>query len=364
MQPAPNPYVQSSHTVTGHSTINSYASYYDQDPYGYDYQQPSYIYQPPYQGYDTPTSPVNYHSPSTRGPRHSMPASSGFVPLNQPSTFGAPSLTSEPSAFLPVSHTPAPYNAPFQSPVQAYPPLSSTPAPNSSYLSQTTFQGSPQNFGYASYGVPASISAPSQSYIPPPPQPTQTPPHYPVTSPVQDNPAATLNGHAPRPLPQQPQVIYAQNQVQSPVSQPVNSFTPPQNMIAFPSQESPYPPPPPPPSNGVVNAGTMSNGQVLVPPPPPPPLNVGQSRRRMSLPQPPVYQQPLPPPPPPPPVTDYYSSNVPLVPPPPPPPLLNASHSIGRHSPGALPNPPSLVNDYGQWAQPGISQTLNAAQTY
>jgi len=443
LQPVPGSYLhQPQHGAIGQSTLTTYPAYGHQPTtseaasiYSYDQPltpngQPSSHLQHnsagqihPYtftQGYQQP--PYEAASPtyqiSGRGPRHSVPtSSSGFMPIQQPSGFTSlASHVSEPSGFAPPpSHTPAPmgYNSQFHPHPQAIypPPLSNTPVPtsNSSYLHHSTslsfhpqqsFPAS-QSYNYTTYSIPQSTSAPPQHFASPPiqsnaPQPTNSAPpqlYSAITSTheIQSTPASHANGQTSRPLPQQPQVVYTQQQIQQQqqahpiptshslpsqggLSQSANSYSPtqPANSYLLTNGFSPIPPPPPPPSlqhnTTAPVVQTTSNLPVPPPPPPPPPSNI-QPRRRASLPQPPIsYQQPLPqpiyqqlpPPPPPPPPIEYYGQNP--LPPPPPPHLLDTmgnAHKPTIYQQGLPPKPPAPVDEYGQWTQRGNSNSPN-----
>ncbi|CAA7259512.1 unnamed protein product [Cyclocybe aegerita] len=406
-QPVPGQYSQAPQFTGGQSTLTVYPNTYDQ---GYQYDrpvtpngQPSHFVHPPASGPYDPYSPYQpaYEVPATastyqlpaRGPRHSVPtASSGFMPLPQPSGFvPIPSHISEPSGFMPpVSHTPMPMNYPsqFQSPPQAAypPPLPHTPAAqtNGSYLPQSTSfpqQSFPaaQPYNYPSYVIPPSASAPPQQFVPTPaPQSNFVPPATSAApqlytgqtashegSPVQAPPPQSQpTGQSSRPLPQQPQVVYAQPPVQQQTLTPSQSLPLPATSSRQPSSfgstqpgaiypaTNAYPavpPPPPPPPLQYNNSNSVQNVAQL-PIPPPPPI---QPRRRASLPQPPVtYQQPVyqQPPPPPPPV-GYFNQTQ--VPPPPPPPIDNSFNTQnGTYPPGPPPKPPASVDEHGQWIQP------------
>ncbi|KAJ3514566.1 hypothetical protein NLJ89_g2306 [Agrocybe chaxingu] len=405
--PVPGQYSQAPQFTGGQSTLTFYPpNTYDQ---GYQYDRPvtpngqpshfaqapaSGLYDPysPYQpAYEIPSTVSTYHPPA-RGPRHSIPtASSGFMPLPQPSGFvPIPSHISEPSGFMPpVSHTPAPMNYPsqFQSvPQGGYPPpLSHTPAPqtNESYLPQSTSfpqQSFPaaQPYNYPSYGISPSASAPPQQFVPTPapqsnfvPPATSAPPQLYTGqtashegSPVQAPPSQSLpTGQSSRPLPQQPQVVYAQPPVPQQTLTPSQSlplpatsnqqpsgFVSTQPGTIYPANNaySSVPPPPPPPPLQYNNSNSVQNVAQL-PVPPPPPI---QPRRRASLPQPPTtYQQPVYQQPPPPPPVGYF--NQIQVPPPPPPPIDNSFNTQnGTYPPGPPPKPPAPVDEHGQWIQP------------
>ncbi|KAF4619524.1 hypothetical protein D9613_005481 [Agrocybe pediades] len=367
---------------------------------------PPTSYQPPYE-----MAPSTAYQAPARGPRHSVPTSSGFVPISQSSGFiPLQSHASEPSGFAPPpSHTPAPvaYTSQFhQPPTQpAFPIPSNTPSsanngpyiPHSSSLSFHPQQlSASQSYQYTGYSIPQSASAPPQQFISSVSQPNiphhanSTPPQiYSPTPPDSQHPqappvqASHMNGQS-RPLPQQPQVVYAQQPIQqSPIRQPslsssqslpppsgfapqANQFGPTQSSNVYTTGANGFssiPPPPPPPLqyNAAPSTGNGSPNPLPIPPPPPPPSlpKAGsEPRRRASLPQPPVaYQQPvyqqsqqypLPPPPPPPPL-DYYSQNGLPVPPPPPPIDAKNSTQNGYHS--ALPPRPPVVDEYGQWTQ-------------
>ena len=336
----------------------------------HNYPNEGYLQNP----YDMNTT----YRPAGRGPRHSTPtASSGFMLLPQSTGF-VPSHLSEPSGFaLPHSHTPTPmnYNPQHQPQSQQVyaPPLSHTPIPanNGPYLQQSTslsfhpqlpFPAS-QSFSYPAYGIPPSASAPPQYLSSPPPAPVvpqarSAPPHMYPTSPSQDEPSGQQqpqSQNASRPLPQQPQVVYTQQALQTPntVPQPggmnqLNAFgsTPVPNSMPLTNNGYTLIPPPPPPPILQYNANAPNvNASHLPIPPPPPPVPFTPNRqpvRRASLPQPPttvIYQPAQPPPPPP---LDF-PQNVP----PPPPPLDNNHPSY----PGHPPKPPVLVDEHGQWLQ-------------
>lgn len=382
--------------------------------------------------YET-TSPVSYQ-PSIRGPRHSVPTSSGFVPLPQASGFvPITSHMSEPSGFSPPpSHTPVPnpYISQFNSyPQSGYlPPVSHTPIPvnNGSYLQHSTSlsfpqqsYSSPQSYGY-NYGIPSSVSAPPQQFMtstPAPPQTNQASQIYTSASPSheilpgQAPPPPLVNGQTSRPLPPQPQVVYAQQPVPSPPTMPTSHSLPSPNGVSqTPVSYSPtqpgniYPsntayasvPPPPPPLHQYNNTAPITtktpNFSLPPPPPPPPPSSLNsQTHRRASLPQPPIaYQQqqqpqqvheqqqqmqpqqhqpqnlqgqgqgqPLPLPPPPPPLEYHNQNQLPL--PPPPPPLLNPPAMSQSGSYHQLPPPKApQVDEYGQWIHPNSQQTSHA----
>ncbi|KAF8974387.1 hypothetical protein BDZ97DRAFT_1647414 [Flammula alnicola] len=436
--PVPGQYSQQpQHLGGGHSTFTTYpASAYGYDQsipestsiYPYDRpltpngQTPAHYHQPstgtlhgyPSQTYQHPAyevaSPTSYQS-TTRGPRHSVPtASSGFVPLPQASGFVPfPSHVSEPSGFAPpLSHTPVPTSYisqfhPHSQPVYP-PPVSHTPAPpnNDSYLQHSTSLSFPPQQSFSAsqsynYGIPPSASVPPQQFISspqsniPPPAASAPPQLYTAMSsshemsPAQAPPPVQPphNGQSSRPLPQQPQVVYTQQPIQSQpiatshslpppnnISQTVNSYSPTQPGDIYPSNNgySSIPPPPPPPPlqyNSTASVITKASNLPVPPPPPPPPssLNV-QPRRHASLPQPPVayqqqqqqpmyQQQPQPPPPPPPPMEYYGHSPLP----PPPPPLGQGVGIQNTTYPQSLPpKPPAQVDEYGQWTHPADAQ--------
>ena len=344
------------------------------------------------------------YRPSSRGPRHSVPtASSGFMLLPQSSGF-VPSHTPEPSGFVPPqSYTTAPmnYNSQHHSQPQVYaPPLSHTPIPanNGPYLQQSTslsfhpqqpFSTS-QSFGYPSYGIPPSASAPPQQFLssPPPasvvPQTHSAPPHMYPTSPSQDDPSGQLQNTS-RPLPQQPQVVYTQPALQIPNTMPqpggINQLntigsTPVPNTMPLANNSFALIPPPPPPPLPILqynnaNAPSVNASHLPIPPPPPPPSVVftqnRQPVRRASLPQPPTtadgrqpMYQPAQPPPPPPPPLDFVTQSVP------PPPPLDANHPNVTCYPGHPPKPPVLVDEHGQWLQSTntLSPSLHSSQGY
>lgn len=341
-------------------------------------------YQPTF---DSPT----YRVPS-RGPRHSIATSSGFVPLPQaPGFLPLSSHASEPSGFIPpASNTPAPvgFTPQFPTPSQNYySPVSPTQAPSQQtpYLSHSTSlsfhpqQSHPSSsYNYSSYNIPASASAPPQQFISsPPPQPNYPPaantappqvypgsPHEMTQSPSVMYPINNMS----RPLPQQPQVLYTQPQVQQhppiPPTQTLPDLPPPPPLDPSPvypttNGYTEVPPPPPLPgpplqyTTGPSDVSLTRNDLQFVTPPPPPPLsgNNGLPRgRRTSLPAPPVsYQQPAYKQPPL--APDIYSH----IPPPPAPPALSSTLDRG------LPKPPVSVNEHGQWIQPG---NIYASQGY
>lgn len=425
--PVPGSYMQPQHGGMGQLTtypayghepsISETASVYSYDrPLTPNGQPSSHLLQNsasqiPYtftQGYQQPSyeaSSPTYQIPG-RGPRHSVPtASSGFMPIHPPSGFTPlASHASEPSGFAPPpSHTPAPmgYNSQFHPHTQpVYPPsLSNTPVPtsNGSYLHHSTslafhpqqsFPAS-QSYNYTTYSIPQSTSAPPQHFASPSvqlnvSQPTNSAPPQlystmTSTQEVQSAPASHANGQSSRPLPQQPQVVYTQQQQQAQpittshslpsqagLSQSANSYSPTQagNSYTLTNGFSPVPPPPPPPPlqyNTTAPVVQTNPSNLPIPPPPPPPPSNNQPRRRASLPQPPVgYQQPLPqptyqqlpPPPPPPPPIEYYGQNP--LPPPPPPPLIDTTASMHKptiYQQGLPPKPPAPVDEYGQWIQ-------------
>ena len=409
--------VSASYLPQPHAALSSYPSYnYEQNmpeatsPYSYDrplspnvqHSSSGTFHSYPSDGYlQNPYEMNTTYRPASRGPRQSIPtASSGFMLLPQPSGF-VPSHTSEPSGFAPPhSYTPAPMNYNSQhhpQPQQVYaPPLSHTPIPanNGPYLQQSTslsfhpqqpFPAS-QSFSYPSYGIPPSASAPPQQYLssPPPasvaPQAHSAPPHMYPTSPSQDE-QLSQSQNASRPLPQQPQVVYTQPSLQTPVTMPqpgginqLNTFgsTPVPNTLPLANNSFtliPPPPPPPPILQYNTNAPSVNTSHLPIPPPPPPPVPFTQNRqpvRRTSLPQPPtiadgrqpIYQPAQPPPPPP---LDFVTQNVP-----PPPPPLDTNHPNATYYPGHPPNPPVLVDEHGQWLQSTntLSPGLHSSQGY
>ncbi|EFI27740.1 calcineurin temperature suppressor Cts1 [Coprinopsis cinerea okayama7 len=293
----------------------------------------AYAYQPPYD----PNAPAQYPPPA-RGPRHSVPASSsGFVPLPQPSGFvPLQPQTGDPYP-PPVSHTPAPLQYPpapsqFATPYpQTASPVSYNAAPNpppGSY--QQPVPATQPYTAYATYPFPTS-GQPSQQYqtseytqtVPSPaqsqvyqPYPGPPPHESPASLP---QPPATVGGS--RPLPPQPQIVYAQPPPPPPPpTQHVNNPPPPPSHISPPQNGGyspphqgsvsparvgthplPLPPPPPPPlysNDGSNFVPSVSPSGPPLPPPPPPASVVHEVRQRRlsSLPQPPVmYQPPYPP---------------------------------------------------------------------
>ncbi|KAF8897340.1 hypothetical protein BD779DRAFT_368600 [Infundibulicybe gibba] len=205
---------------------------------------PSYSSPAAYQPqYETRSSALYHHSP-TRG----IPtSSSGFMPLSNSSGFVP--LASHPSEGYSqsLSHTPAPiYNQSQFQPTTPYTPISSqTPIPanplpyipsssSASFHSQQSFQPS-QSFTYPQYDYSTPTPTPQPYITPQPPAsipthiqtpaPTPTyqnystpsPPHNPTPPiPVPQNPLSSSLGAGSRPLPQQPQVVYVQQQIQPP----------------------------------------------------------------------------------------------------------------------------------------------------
>ncbi|PPQ66287.1 hypothetical protein CVT26_010971, partial [Gymnopilus dilepis] len=293
---------------------------------------PSSVYQ---QGYEV-ASPTSY-PPAVRAPRHSVPtASSGFMPLSQSSSFVAlPSHTSEPSGFAPPpSLTPGPgaFGSQFQPHHQpSYPPpVSHTPAPpnNGPYLQHSTSLTFPpqssfvasQSYNYSTYSIPPSASAPPQQFVsspppqtPVPPQATSAPPQiYQSLSPPHEAPpplhaqsiqSPHINGHSSRPLPPQPQIVYAQQPTQQPtvseqsMQQPAQALPPSQSLPTLNSVGQTYQSYSPTPPTGNAYVSTPAYPSVPPPPPPPPQIQQNSNMNTASGKAPPL---PIPPPPPPP----------------------------------------------------------------
>ncbi|KAG6832972.1 hypothetical protein H0H92_004856 [Tricholoma furcatifolium] len=412
--PSPNVYATiSSHLSNGYDTNVSESS-----TYGYDnssshsphHTRTSDVhYQAPYQPqYETQSS----HPPPARGPRHSIPtSSSGFMPL--PTTPAPVPLNPHPSEPSIFSGTPAVYN-PSQFNVQ---PLytSQTPTPDAyllpsssgTFVPQQSFPQS-QSLQYLQYApsttpVPSIlplIQSPASTYAAYTPTHSSSLEAVTVSTLPHSSSVTSSFGIGPRPLPQQPQVVYGQPQAtvlyaaSSTTPQPISSFTPSQSGAPLYSSNTLYQPPPPPPPPPIQYTGSLSQPNIqpnIEPPPPPPPLPNSNSpsstsRRQSSLPLPPtpavyqqapqpLYQQPPPPPPPPsdilnhplpppptatlhhplpPPPSDPSNHPLPQPPsngsnyplPPPPPPQLPSQNS--PYLSGPLPNPPTVV-DGRQW---------------
>ncbi|KAG6837932.1 hypothetical protein H0H93_008326 [Arthromyces matolae] len=388
---------------TGFSTISSNRSHvYDpsiseSSEYGLDYS--------PGQSHPTATSGSQYQAtyhpqyesqsqyiPPTRGPRHSVPASSsGFIPLSNSTAYPLlPTHSSEPSLF--AGH-PTPSFTP-QSTYTSHTPAPETyhvPSSSGSFVPQQSFPQS-QSFQYNQYPSSTPIAqAYSPSVLNPIPlqvgathsyQPfTPSSSHDTIPNPPGTNALSTGFGSMtpsssnPRPLPAQPQVMYAQPPMpvlysappavnaQPPITSFASSQPTANTYLTNDSYSQPLPPPPPPPVQYTVGQSQSDPPSILIPPPPPPPLKSTSpsrtTRRQSSLPQPPVvYQQTphpayQPPPPPPLPPTDFLNHSLP--PPPPPPPSLlsdlSSAQSTSYHV-LPLPNPPSIGESQGQWITP------------
>lgn len=413
----PRPPSPSNHSTFGSHSSHGYDQSFSDAASTYSYDQPSlhpqsvaHYAQPPYQSQYEPPPSAYPQSSTSRGPRHSIPAtSSGFIPLPHPSDatgFGPPASAYNTSQFhaqpMYTSQTPAPTNT------DVYLP----PSSSGSFMPQGSFPQS-QPFQYA---PGFSTSTISQGYTTTP-APQQLPLTQGVTPQAYQayastpSPSRDGNGYAllpstslpstlnvgSRPLPQQPHMMYAQQIPPSYSLPPSNTFSPPQSGNTFSSAITIYqPPPPPPPIPHPVDQSSqqvfVSNGRTangLPPPPPPPPPHLyastssgrqstlpqlsdtsngpratghtpspsqsisSSSRRHSSLPQPPImYQQSQPayqPPLPPPPRESFNKS--PLPPPPPPPPPRSLVQTLPYH-PGPPPNPPPQLDAQGQWIPP------------
>lgn len=315
----------------------------------------------PHSAYPHELPSVGRQPSVSRGPRHSIPtASSGFMPLppaSNPSNFGTPlAYKGSPSPQYITDATTADTYLSTLPPAPSFPPQSFPHSQSFHYdPSQVppTFVPSPsaaQNHQF--YGPPSSSSHDGNVSLSPSTSHT-----------------SNLNVGS-RPLPQQPQVIYAQSHPKSNTLQ--QTFHPVQSSpIVLPSSnmyqqqaaspvhfimdqsssstfthnihaQNGFPTPAPPPPQ--LFSGTSPLGLPLVPnehlsdidPPTPPPP---RSRRLSNLPQPPyqqhsqtIYQSPLPPPPP------SESVNQ-LILPPPPPPFQNNTYQSG------LPPSPAVLSD-------------------
>ncbi|KAF9452036.1 hypothetical protein P691DRAFT_276858 [Macrolepiota fuliginosa MF-IS2] len=338
-----------------------------------------YAYVPP------PTNPylgegyqydANQPPAPPRSSRHSsIPvSSSGFMPLNNsPSTFSSPAHTTD-TYLPPLSHTPAPYNsAIYPLPTNYLPSPTPLPVPpnTASYVPPSTpvpFPSqpfpTPQTHQYIPYPPPTPV--PPQQYSSPA---TQAQPQmqngiaYPAYTPAPSSSHEALSASTstsnlsgtPRPLPPQPQIVYA-----SPLPVAPQEGAPP------PPPPLTLPPPPPPPMQytQVPPPVTQPQGYPVngVPPVPPPPPLTSQvpPRRRASLPVPPLAYSPQqlpyqPPPPPPLPVqgSEPYLPG-PIPPPPPPPQQPYAEPQI--FNPGLPPKPPAQIHDDTQWQSAGVGQ--------
>ncbi|KAF9008870.1 hypothetical protein BDQ17DRAFT_1422065 [Cyathus striatus] len=328
--------------------------------------------------------PAPHPPPPSRGPRHSVPTSSGFIPL--PSS----GFSLFPSQQLDTTYAPLPTTSTYNTTLPQtpfVPPQQSSPLNTSSYTAQslsTSFQGGPLSYqtSYQYHQPPSSVSP--QSYIGSQPQSTASPQQYPnyppASSPSHDHdsgnsqitsqPVSSATSVSSRPLPPEPQVLFSSStsRVSHPLPVPPTPPNPPPasysqvtsspypQASAYPPQQlfppntayASVPPPPPLPASAhfipeqqqYITPSTLHVG-VPPPPPPPPPPQGAIPRRRASLPQPPVtYQQPIPPPPPP---SDmvlhtqnqtYHSNSIPqshFPPPPPPPPPPLPHHTEQTH---------------------------------